>query len=668
MRLGATLTTIALVAAGCTSAPPAPDRSAQRIINEVLQSASDAAAARAQSSRPVAAATLPPAVSQSLLPPLRAPVPSAPTSNEPRFDLAVTDAPIGEVLQAIADDTRYSILLSPKMQAPAPVATPGGAGAQPATAPPRERGITMRLKNVTLFEAVEALRETYGYEYNVQGTRIYVQPPELQTRFYQVNYTLGQRRGVSDLQVVSGAAASGANGSGSSNSNSSSGGSSGGNSNSGGAASYGSSQASALSTMAKSDLWAEIEDSVRTVLGCQIPRLQATVTRSAAGQGNSSGSSSGRADVTYLGDANPGERLRGVDGCVDGRAVNVNQMSGTVLVRGMPSELRTIERLLRTMQLNVERQVIIEAKVIDVQLNRDSQRGINWAAFNRSRVRGGVGIDPSSILSQNVTRNSDGTFTRLDGTVISGTTMADLFGTTLLGGGARSAFGAGLGLVLRTSDFGALINFLETQGDVHVLSSPRIATLNNQKAVIKVGVEEPFVTAITPGSTSLATSAAVSVPPTITYQPFFSGISLDVTPQIDDADRVTLHAHAMVNSITEKEKISSTQPGSTPVPLAVSSVNETDSVVKTGDGMMVVIGGLMTETNNTNRSSVPLLGEVPVAGTLFRKDEQSSGKRELVILLRATVVKNDGDWSEDIATAGKRIRDIQDVQGNRAEP
>jgi MSHA biogenesis protein MshL len=115
--------------------------------------------------------------------------------------------------------------------------------------------MTVHQKNVTVFEALDAVRDTYGYEYTVTGTRIVVEPPELQSRFYLVNYTLGQRRGVSDIQVVSGAAASGGSG-GSSSSSGSSGGSSSssssGGSSGGGAASYGSTQASALSTIAKS--------------------------------------------------------------------------------------------------------------------------------------------------------------------------------------------------------------------------------------------------------------------------------------------------------------------------------------------------------------------------------------------------------------------------------
>ena len=222
-------------------------------------------------------------------------------------------------------------------------------------------------------------------------------------------------------------------------------------------------------------------------------------------------------------------------------------------------------------------------------------------------------------------------------------------------------------MTLLGSQFAALISFLQSQGDVHVLSSPRIATLNNQKAVIKVGTEEPFVANINAGSTSLSQAATVAVPPSLSYQPFFSGISLDVTPQIDERDRVTLHVHALVNSISERQKISSPLPGAVTVPLAVNSVNETDSVVKTADGMMVVIGGLMTESTDDTRAAIPGLGDVPVAGALFRKGGQASTKRELVILIKPTVVKMDSDWSDDIAATSRRIQNMREP-GRGNEP
>ena len=625
------------VLCGCSSLYPEPDHSAQNRISDTLKQA-------AVPAEKAATVALPSAVSNSLLPPLRGGMPKTSMRQmEARFDLVVTDAPINQVLMAIVSETRYSILLSPKTVPPTPAPVAGAQATTSATATTVKAAerLTVNLKDVTVFEALDAVRELYGYEYTLDGTRIYVQPPELRTSLYQVNYILGQRRGVSDLQVIGGSS-SGSSGSasgstiGNSTASSASGSSTG---------SYASIQASALSTISKSDVWGEMEDALRTVLGCQIAKEQP--------RGGSSGSSnagnSSRADVSYVGDSQLGERLRGVDGCSEGRAMTVNQMSGTILVRGMPKELRLIESMLRAMQVNIERQVIIEAKIIDVELNSDSQQGINWAGFNRGWHQVSVGANTSLI---------DGTKSSAAGSINAGTSLGSLLNTQLLGVATPNAFSAGLGVALQFTNFSALINFLQTQGQVHVLSSPRIATLNNQKAVLKVGSEESFVTNASGGQITAGTggSASTTTNPTITYQPFFSGISLDVTPQIDDSDRITLHVHSMVNSIAVRDKLAIiSSSGDRSLPFAVNSISETDSVVKTKDGQVIVIGGLMTESGADNRSKVPGLGDVPAAGSLFSRGEQKSVKRELVILLKPTVVKGDSTWGNDIAATQSRI-------------
>uniref|UniRef100_UPI00097C6D21 type II secretion system protein GspD n=1 Tax=Pelomonas sp. KK5 TaxID=1855730 RepID=UPI00097C6D21 len=446
-------------------------------------------------------------------------------------------------------------------------------------------------------------------------------------------------------------------------------------------------QASALSTVSKSDVWAEVEDSLRTLLGCQIPRALPTRQSGGGGGGgggNAGGSASGsqgngsRADVNFSGDSQLSERARGVDGCTDGRALTVNQMSGTVLVRAMPRELRQVEGMLRAMQLNIERQVIIEAKIIDVVLNSGAQQGIDWAGlhYNLHRISVGANTDtmlaPGSIIrGQPITGTVNGkdangnstsaTYTAATvanpaGGILDGTTLSRLLGA-----------GTGMGLAIQGAQFAALINFLQTQGEVHVLSSPRIATLNNQKAVLKVGAEESFVTSITGGTSTLTSGTSTSTAPTLNYQPFFSGIALDVTPQIDELDRITLHVHALVNSISEKSKIALLTTNAPSVPFAVNSISETDSVVKTQDGLMVVIGGLMMETSSDNRAKVPLAGDVPVAGTLFRKGDQATSKRELVILLKPTVVKDERDWTRDISDAERRITEMNLRKDRKAQ-
>ena len=125
----------------------------------------------------------PQALEQALLPPVQMGMPGLDAELEPRFDLSVNSAPAGQVFMSIVSGTRYSVLLHPGV---------GGA-------------ISLNLKDVTVQEALSAIRELYGYDYRVEGTRIFVQPAGMQTRVFQVNYLPGQRRGQSDTRVTSGA-------------------------------------------------------------------------------------------------------------------------------------------------------------------------------------------------------------------------------------------------------------------------------------------------------------------------------------------------------------------------------------------------------------------------------------------------------------------------------
>lgn len=626
---------VAVSLAACSSAYPPRDNATMNDINQQLK---QAATPREKTATPV----LPDAVNSFLLPPVKKGAHRASSRQlEQRFDLVIKDGSLDQLLMSIVHDTPYSIMVKPKSA----ISTPPGTVTTVTTTTTPSGGLTDRvtinLKDVTLFEALDAVREVYGYDYTVEGNRIYVQQPELQTQLYQVNYIIGQRRGVSDMQVIGGASPS---------SNSSSGGTSTGSSSStsGTSSNYTSVQATGLSSISKSDLWGEVEDTVRTTLGCEIPRNMPRQNTSGA-TSTSTGANASRADVSFVGDTQAGERSRGVNGCPAGRAMSINQMSGTILIRGMPNEHRTIRKMLNSMQLNIERQVIIEAKIIDVELNAASQQGINWASFNsNSQHRYSMGANTSAINA-----------TATVGAVTAGTSLNGLLGTGAL---ATNMAASGLGAAIQFQNFMALINFMQTQGNVHVLSSPRIATLNNQKAVLKVGSEEPFVTNASGGTTVQGTNGAqpTITSPTITYQPFFSGISLDVTPQIDDRGNITLHVHSMVNTITTKDKVAivSGTIGNVVLPFAVNGINETDSVIKTSDGRVVVIGGLMTERSLDTRGKVPVAGDVPALGAFFSNGDQTKSKRELVILMKTTVVKDDGTWTDDIAAAQGRIESL----------
>ena len=315
-----------------------------------------------------------------------------------------------------------------------------------------------------------------------------------------------------------------------------------------------------------------------------------------------------------------------------GRQVIVSPQTSVILVRALPRELRTVEQYLTASRLNIERQVMLEAKIVDVRLRSGQQTGINWAAFRTGdNHRGSIGpINPGTTL-----RNS--------GDLLSPSLNAAP-GSTLT---QPLDAAAGLfGLAFQTGSFAALLSFLETQGEVQVLSSPRIATLNNQKAVLKVGTDDFFVTGITTTTTTGVGGGVVSTP-TITVQPFFSGIALDVTPQIDAEANIILHVHPSVSSVAERTKqLNLGSLGNFTLPLASSSISETDTIVRVRDAQIVAIGGLMKTSRMRNREQLPGAGDLPVLGHLFGSRESASDKHELVILIKPTVIHSDAQAAE----------------------
>ena len=543
-----------LLAAGCQT-PLGKRPTTLEQINEEM------ARAVRESAKPAA----PDVVSQALLPPLKIAIPaSGMRAVEPKFDLVVNNAPANQVFMGIVSGTRYSMLVHPDV-----------AGS-----------ISVNLKDVTVLEALDAIRELYGYDYKLEGTRIYVLPLTLQTHIFQVNYLTSLRKGTSEITVTSGSI-----------SNSSSGSSTSAGSTTSPTTTATALQSSKISTTTNSDFWGELKAALSTIVGSE-----------------------------------------------NGRSLVVSPQSGVVVVRAMPAEIRAVQQYLRATQISVDRQVILEAKIIEVTLSDGAQSGINWANFGKnSQFSSGMGANAGNV-------------TLPSGALSPTTTLS-----SLLGGGLASASGATtggiFGLAFRTSSFAALLEFLESQGTISVLSSPRIATLNNQKAVLKVGTDAFFVTNV---STSTTTGTATTSSPSVTLQPFFSGIALDVTPQIDENNNITLHIHPSVSDVTTvNTSINLGTSGTLNLPLASSAVSETDSIVRAQDGQVVAIGGLMRSASISDNSQIPGAGDVPIVGELFKHSRRSVSKRELVILLKPTVVKGNDSWSQNILESQRNIQNLQ---------
>ena len=454
---------------------------------------------------------------------------------------------------------------------------------------PKVKGrITLDLKNVNVAEVMNVVRDVYGYDFERTKTGYSVFPNTMRTRIFAMNYLNVNRSGGSNMSVSSGQVTERVtNSSGSASTNNSSG-----KSNSG----------SSINTESNSDFWSELKESLVALIGNK-----------------------------------------------KGRNVVVSPQSGMVVVRAMPHELRAIEKYINRTQSFVQRQVIIKAKILEVELNERFQTGINWAALQAS---GNNSVLAGQTGGGSIFGGSGVTGIAGNAGVLNPSSLTQISGT------AAKAFGGMFSLALNVgSDFAAFIELLKTQGDVQVLSSPQISTVNNQKAVIKVGKDEFFITDVE--SNTSTTTATASTQSNVELTPFFSGVALDVIPQISANGEIILHVHPTVSTVTEKIKNISIATGTAlSVPLAISSIRESDSIIRAKSGQVVVIGGLMQNSIEQRESSVPLLGSIPLLGALFRHTQDISKKSELVILLKPIVVDSDEKMNKYVRRAKSRFKNI----------
>lgn len=342
-------------------------------------------------------------------------------------------------------------------------------------------------------------------------------------------------------------------------------------------------------------------------------------------------------------------QLEAIIGIEDGRGVTLNSQSGIIIARALPGELRQIENFLGQIQSSITRQVILEAKLLEVDLSDGYQTGINWGQlFSRG---------PTTLNINQVGGGSSLGGSNLTGIAGQGTNSIVSDG---INGGVASAFGGVFSMALQTTNFGAFIEMISTQGKVHVLSSPRIATVNNQKAVIKVGGEEYYITGIESGSTTNTGGNETNTAPSVTLAPFFSGIALDVTPQIDKDGNIMLHLHPTVSDVNQKSKTFTIDGKGFDLPLAASTIRETDTVVRAKNGQIIVVGGLMKQATVDAEASVPLLGSLPILGHLFKHKKASRVKKELVVLVKATLADSNNVWSNDAASTMMRFSELRD--------
>ena len=456
--------------------------------------------------------------------------------------------------------------------------------------------ITLALKHVTLREVLDATRDLYGFDYRPIAHGYMILPATIQSRVFRLSYLDLQRFGVSKTRISSGQITQGGN---SQYQNPGSGQQTTTETDKDGKPTVDVSGTSVL-TRGDSDFWAGISADLHAIVGDR-----------------------------------------------PGRSIVMNRQSGVIIVHAMPDELHDVADYLEKTAAIVTRQVVLEAKIIEVQLNHAYQAGINWAAVLKSGSKtftvgqsappGGFDVNPLTPVGSPVT-------------VAPGNPLAG-FATKTLGGAFTVA--------ADFADFNAFIELLSVQGRTRVLSSPRVSTLHNQKAIIKAGSDEFFVTGV---QSQTVTGTATSTSRDVQLTPFFSGVALDVTPQIGEDGTVILHVHPTISEVTDQTKTLTVDGTADTIPLALSQIRESDSIVKARSGQLIVIGGLMRQSVTKQDYKTPILGDVPGLGRLFRSERDQTATTELVILLRPLIVQ-DEDWPALVKEPTERA-DRLTKQGN----
>ncbi len=546
--------------------------------------------AQQQQQKQTGSTQVPTAVTQALLSNESLSAGSFAKKSSERFDVSVRNVAAQDFFLGLVNGTGVNVVVHPSVSG----------------------SVTLDLNNVTIDDVLRVTRDIYGYEYKHDRGIYTIYANELRTEVFQINYLDVQRVGVSDTSVMIGRADSSGN-----NSNNGSGNSSGSsgagdtanllnmiestskNKNSGSALTPG----SRVQTLNKTDFWASLEKTITSIIG----------------------------------------------GATEDRSVMITPQAGMIVVKALPHELSAVREFLERSELSVKRQVILEAKILEVSLSEGFEAGVNWGALSgQMGFADGSGVGVKTI-SDSMSRAYDSNMNLLSATRDSSESY-ELPADNLF----AAAF--------QVADITKVLSLLETQGTVQVLSSPRVSTVNNQKAVIRVGSDEYFVTGIANNQTSNA--ATTTETPSIELSPFFSGISLDVTPQISEHGEVILHIHPVVSEVTDQEKTFTVGSKEFALPLALRGIRESDSIVKAANGQVIVLGGLMTESSNNQDGKRPLLGDIPLLNSLFKTKNKAKRKTELVILLRPIVV-DDATWASQLQETQSTMQKMGEAYRNK---
>lgn len=525
--------------------------------------------------------------------------PPKPGTKTETYSVVVTNVPAQEILFALARDAKINLDIHPGIQG----------------------AITLNALNQTLPQILTRIAKQIDMRYELENGNLSVMPDSPYLRSYKIDYVNMVRDSdgtMSNTTQVGSNSSSSAVVTGSSGNNNSS---------------------LTIKNISKNDFWKTLTQNIKDILhetdkilpsGSSETVVQQVSTASSTGTGVQPASNKKTTAKAGVGNSpNPvsvqegGTTVTRTNTFREAASVIANPENGIITVRATGKQHEKIQEFIDQIMANARRQVLIEATVVEVQLNDQYQQGINWSLLQR----GGTGFQ----LRQAATGQSGA-------------------GTGLIAGNTASLFTLDyINPTSRLGNLAASVSLLESFGKVKVLSSPKLSVMNNQTAILRVVDNLVYfvinVTTTAPTSTSSAFSTFATTPNTVPI-----GFTMSVTPQINDTGTVQINLHPSISRLLGyvNDPNPSLATAGVVSRIPVTSTREMESILKIENNQIAVMGGLMQDEATNNTDAIPGLSNIPVAGNLFKNRNDTTTKTELVIFLRPVVIKDasiNGDFS-----------------------
>ncbi|HEX9023479.1 MAG TPA: pilus (MSHA type) biogenesis protein MshL [Geobacteraceae bacterium] len=297
------------------------------------------------------------------------------------------------------------------------------------------------------------------------------------------------------------------------------------------------------------------------------------------------------------------------------QSITINRLTGTIMVTATRKNMEKMERYIENVKKILNRQVMIEARIIEVQLNENLNFGIDWSFLQNLKHLGGplnAGFGGLNIATRNFTDATDAA-------------------------ASKGQFQVGVS----RANFQALLTALQTQGDVKTLSNPKINVMNGHASILTVGRNTSFIAQVM-STTTIAAGSAPLTTFTVQTNSILSGLMVGIVPYISETGEISLNITPITsNLVSLEDKTIGGTDSQTTISIPTVDLREMSTTVKLRDGQMVIIGGLISKNQTTNDEKVPLIGDIPLLGKLFTRTNRSESRSELVLLLRPHIVTND---------------------------